>query len=208
VDAEILKDIPVNDQKLQTFAAQIRESRGSGNKIKTVKDIVLCYYSGIQIICIPHKKYANAASLGKHLTCPASTTELETTLLIRQYYRLHKAITDATNTACSYRRNSEILMNSDELDSFLADAFNHFSYHPNIPFNFLSAAFKRNPVRSTFATHILDMAILMMHSDIPYKSSGEVFQELSEFVASCILLEVCRKSYPQKCMQVATTFEV
>jgi len=159
----------------------IEQWRERDKEIVTLKDLVLCYYSGIQIICIPHTKYSDSPSI-----------------LITQYNKLHKAITTATTVTRLRRREAELLMNSEELDIYFGYAFDHFSINPNIPFNFLSAAFHHNPVRATFKTHILKTAIYCMNT-YPFDSGAEIFDYLAPLVASSILLDVCRKSYPQKC---------
>ncbi|KAF8242901.1 hypothetical protein K440DRAFT_563787 [Wilcoxina mikolae CBS 423.85] len=158
----------------------IEQWRERDKEIVTLQDLVLCYYSGIQIICIPHTKYSNSPSV-----------------LITQYNNLHKAISTATTVTRQRRREAELLMNSEELDIYLGYAFDHFSINPDIPFNFLSAAFHHNPVRQTFKTHILRTAICFMNIR-SFDSGAEIFHILAPLVASSILLDVCRKSYPQK----------
>lgn len=159
----------------------IKQWRERDKKIVTLLDLVLCYYSGIQIICIPHIKYSNSPSI-----------------LIAQYNKLHNAISTATTITRQRRRDAELLMNSEELDIYFGYAFDHFSTSPNIPFNFLSAAFHHNPVRATFKTHILKTAIYFMTTR-SFDNGAEMFDLLAPLVASSILLDVCRKGYPQKC---------
>jgi len=159
----------------------IKQWQERNKKIVTLLDLVHCYYCDIQIICIPHTKYSNAPSL-----------------LIMQYNKLHDAISAATTITRQQRREAELLMNSEELDIYFGYAFDHFSTSPNTPFNFLSAAFHHNPVRATFKTHILKTAIHFMTTS-SFNCGAEYFELLAPLVASSILLDVCRKSYPQKC---------
>ena len=180
-DLELSEDVE-NFVEADSFISRvINQWRERNKKVKTLQDLILCYYSGIQIICIPHAKYPNAPSA-----------------LIMQYNKLHKAISTATTVTRKRRSEAELLMNSEELDIYFGYAFDHFSNNPDIPFNFLSAAFHHNPVGSTFKTHILKTAICFTKTQ-SFESGAEIFVLLAPLVAASILLDVCRKSYPQIC---------
>jgi hypothetical protein len=149
--------------------------------IKTLHELILCYYSGIKIICIPHMTSPSAAPL-----------------LLAQYQKLRAEISEAVVQTKKMRIEAELLMNSEELNIYLGDAFNHFSTDATQPFNFLSAAVAHNPVRTTFKTHIINTALRLMETN-SFDAGWKVFVELAPLIASTILLDVCRKEYPQKC---------
>ncbi|KAF8243740.1 hypothetical protein K440DRAFT_663912 [Wilcoxina mikolae CBS 423.85] len=154
---------------------------GKRNKpIATLRELILCYYSGIKMICIPHMKSTSAAPL-----------------LIKQYKKLHGEIQNAMIQTRKMRIEAELLMDSEELNIYLGDAFDHFSSEPSRPFNFLSAAFARNPVRTAFGARVVDVATRLMRTRM-FEAGRKVFKELAPLIASTILLDVCRKNCHQK----------
>ncbi|KAF8538719.1 acyl transferase/acyl hydrolase/lysophospholipase [Trichophaea hybrida] len=150
--------------------------RKRNKPIATLRELILCYYSGIKMICIPHMKTSSAAPL-----------------LITQYKKLRGEIQKAMIQTRKMRHEAELLMDSEELNIYLGDAFDHFSSDASRPFNFLSAAFARNPVRTAFGARVADVATRLMHTRT-FEAGRKVFKELAPLIASTILLDVCRKN--------------
>jgi hypothetical protein len=150
-----------------------------GTDVRTLEDLVRCYYSGIKIVCIPDMESHDAASV------------------IERYQKLRQEIHNAAKTTKKARKKAHLLMNSDELGVYFGYAFDHFSKHALGPFNFLAAAFHRQPVNATFKTHIIKAASCLLETR-SFDTAAELFRTLSPLIASSILLEVCRKGYPQK----------
>lgn len=136
----------------------------------------MCYYSGIKIVCIPHARESP-------------------TIIDRQYKDLYRVIGEGSKKAYDLRIKAGLLMTSEELDVYLRHAFHHFSKSPSKPFNFLAAAFRHNPVPSTFKDHITKAAIHLM-DQLPQESGTGIFKLLAPLVASCILLDASRNRYP------------
>jgi hypothetical protein len=93
-------------------------------------------------------------------------------------------------------------MNSQQLATYLNDAFNHYSSNLSEPFNFIQSAFRRRPVEAYFQSHIIQAAHLLIRTHPSQESltARHTFGGLAPLMASSILLDVCRKGYPQKCM--------
>lgn len=147
-----------------------------GKRITNLKELLMCYYSGIKIVCIPHARESP-------------------TVIDRQYKDLYRVIGEGSKKAYDLRIKAGLLMTSEELDIYLRHAFHHFSKSPSKPFNFLAAAFRHNPVPSTFKDHITKAAIHLM-DQLPQESGTKIFKLLAPLVASCILLDASRNRYP------------
>lgn len=111
-------------------------------------------------------------------------------------------IKDATEKTKKMRTEAELLLDRDALDWYFGYAFDHFSMQPVAPFNFLEAAFHHCPVRSTFRSHIITVAVKYINRHLQVSagtpSASRILVELAPLVASSILLDVCRNGYPQK----------
>lgn len=153
-----------------------------GKNINTLEQLLLCYYSGVKIICIPHA------------LAPPS-------LINRQYRKLYMEIEVASEDSRRIRAGAGLLMNSEELDVYTTYAFEHFSKNPSKPFNFLATAFIHNPVPATFKDHISKIANhLSLRSQKPTDSGEDIFRTLAPLTASYILLDVSRNRYPRRGM--------
>ena len=144
-----------------------------------MRDLVDCYYSGIEVVCIPHHKMA------------------EGPLVVEQYQKLYGAIERAVKKTGDVRNVNSLLWNWNELEMYLGYAFDHYGQHPTKPFDFLHAAFRHFPVRSNFHTHILLVALRLKNPNT-IANNVDVFDTLAPLVSSSILLDVCRKRLPNK----------
>lgn len=160
--------------------------RTRGKKISSLKELILCYYSGFKIICIPAVKFQSPS------------------LIKQQYQKLHDEIKRASENSRKARKSSGLLMSSEELEYYLEHAFDHFSKHPTAPFNFLSAALLYNPVTTTFKHHICTLTVYLM-ACFPNASGRELFRKIAPPVASSIFLSAHRSRYPRRRMYTATT---
>jgi len=154
----------------------------------TMRDLVDCYYSGIEVVCIPHHKMA------------------EGPLVVEQYRKLYSAIAGAVKSTGEVRTVNSLLWNWNELEMYLGYAFDHYGQHPTKPFDFLNAAFRHFPVRSNFHTHIL-LAALRLKNSNTIVLNIDVFNILAPLVSSSILLDVCRKRLPNKRTSLPTSAE-
>lgn len=163
----------------------VEKWRNLGKTINNLEELLMCYYSGIKIVCIPHAKESPA-------------------VIEQQYKVLYRVMEEGSQKAYDLRIKAGLLMTSEELDIYLRHAFHHFSKNPSKPFNFLAAAFHHNPVSSTFKDHIAKAAVHIM-TQSPQMSGTDMFKLLAPLVASCILLDAFRSRYPHG-GQAATIF--
>lgn len=85
-----------------------------------------------------------------------------------------------------------MLSNSEDLQSYLQLAFDHFSQNLDEPFNFVEVALKINPIPSDFSGSIVKVAVTIKDHH-PLWDVGETFETLTTMVASCIMLDIHRQ---------------
>ena len=166
-----MSDIAGASERVDDFRryADIWESRG--RRISSMKELLECYYSSVTVVRIPTKgRYG---------------------LLHQQVRELHGQIASKCKTALSIKRRVRMLPNSDDLQTYLQSAFDHFSKNLNDPFNFVQVALRNNPIPLDFGGNILKLAISILEH--PLELDGpDLFKALSPIVASCIMLDIVR----------------
>lgn len=85
-----------------------------------------------------------------------------------------------------------MLLDAEELQSYLQCAFDHFALELDRPFDFVQASFSNSPIPLDFGGNILKLAINFMHVWEDKADIRVIFQELSYMVASCIMLDSVR----------------
>jgi hypothetical protein len=141
-----------------------------GKQIRTMKDLLLCYYSSVRVVRIPKK--------GRYM------------LIDDQISKLHQEITMSCSWSYYAKRKARMLSNSDELHVYLQSAFEHFSLNLDKPFNFIEVAMKNNPIPLDFGGNILRLAVAI--KEVCRFDGPRIFRELSTMVASCTLLDCVR----------------
>jgi hypothetical protein len=111
-----------------------------------------------------------------------------------QVTKLHKTIVQRCTESYLAKRTARMLSTSEELDVYVQAGFDHFSKRLDKPFNFVEVAIRNNPIPDDFASHIVQLAILML-PQFPKDLQGasELFTKLSNMVASCIFLNCVLK---------------
>src|SRR5438045_8905726 len=79
-----------------------------------------------------------------------------------------------------------MLLNAEELQSYLQCAFDHFARTLDVAFDFVEASFFNNPIPLDFGGNILKLAINMMEQET-HSEARLIFNKLSDMVASCIM---------------------
>ncbi|KAF2128735.1 hypothetical protein P153DRAFT_340903 [Dothidotthia symphoricarpi CBS 119687] len=150
-----------------------------GRHIGSILDLISCYYSTFKVVRIPYK--------GRY------------TLLDAQIRLLHKMIAKACDRSSQTKRSANMLSNSDELNVYLRAAFEHFSNTLDRPFNFMTVSLQNNPIPDDFGGHILQLAIAIQ-SNGRHNKSAWIFENLSELVASSVMLDCIRhrKGLPEE----------
>jgi hypothetical protein len=143
---------------------------GQGFRIRTIKDLLERYYSSITVVRIP--------VAGRYM------------MIDQQVTKLHGVITRLCVKSYNAKRRSRMLSNSESLNTYLECAFDHFSQNLHTPFNFMDMSFKINPISLDFGGHVLKLAVAMK---VRYEDPRRLFDELSQMVASCILLDCVRR---------------
>lgn len=147
-----------------------------GKHVKTMEDLIKCYYSSINVVRIPAK--------GRYM------------LINEQIEKLHERITIACDDAFRTRELVRMLPHVDELNEYLQAGFKHFSKRLDVPFNFVEIAVRNHPVPQNLGDHISNLAA-DMHRKLDYRDDpSPIFESLAPFVASCLLLDAVRGRRP------------
>jgi hypothetical protein len=149
--------------------------RLKGKRIRTMEELIKCYYSSISVVRIPAK--------GRYM------------LINDQLGKLHDRIIHDCDAAFSARQRVRMLPHADELNEYLEAGFNHFSKRLDVPFNFVEIAVRNHPVPQNFGDHVSNLAADMQQKH-EYHDATIIFEELSPFVASCLLLDAVRGRRP------------
>jgi hypothetical protein len=78
-----------------------------------------------------------------------------------QVKKLRTEILRASQTVRERKISLRMLLNSQELESYLQDAFKHFSRSIDDPFDFVQVAFANRCIPTTFGGNILELAVAM-----------------------------------------------
>ncbi len=85
-----------------------------------------------------------------------------------------------------------MLLDAEELQSYLHFAFDHFADTLATPFDFVQASFSNSPIPLDFGGNILKLAINLMEVWEDRVDGRTIFEELSYMVASCIMFDAAR----------------
>ncbi len=111
-----------------------------------------------------------------------------------QIRKLSSGITTASIAARSVRYEVRMLLDVEDLQAYLQEAFIHYSNTLESPFDFVQASFRNSPIPPDFGGNILKLALNIMNSLKSEKriDTPRIFSELSYMVASCIMLDSAR----------------
>ncbi|KAF2756983.1 hypothetical protein EJ05DRAFT_49848 [Pseudovirgaria hyperparasitica] len=168
----ILDDLAPTVNQNETFMKWAQYWRERGKMIETLEHLVLCYYSSIQIIRIP--------------------SDGRPQLMQTQIEKLYSGTSAACTASRCARMELRMLFDVEELESFLQDAFNHYSTTLNSPFDFVQASFRNSPIPPDFGGNILKLAVTLMEMTCNKLSGPQILHELSYMIASCIMIDSSR----------------
>lgn len=142
--------------------------RQRGVEIRNVEDLIARYYCSFTVVRIPDK--------GRY------------TLMDKQVGTLRNVIDGDCHKSYEAKRRARMLCNSDDLNVYLQAAFDHFTTSLDVPFNFIDASLRVNPLPENFGDHIVGLAkAIKKKFDFP----GQwIFGHLGSIVASCIMLDL------------------
>jgi hypothetical protein len=106
-----------------------------------------------------------------------------------QVIRLYSSIQWACGAARQRKAALRMLLDAEELQSYLQCAFEHYARTLDFPFDCVEASFTLSPIPLDFGGNILKLALNLMDAVM---DAQVIFQELGYMVASCIMLDSVR----------------
>ena len=174
VDTATKKLLSDADQSLELnpdISQHVRYWRDQGRNIRSAKDLINCYYSTIKVVRIPEK--------GRYM------------LINQQVKRLQDHIAYCCRGSHEGKIQARRDLNADELGECLQSGLDHFTDTLYEPFDFLAFSWGLNPIPPGFEGNILRLALAI--KDFRRFLLGEdLFNHLSNMVASCIMLDYVR----------------
>ncbi|KAK8254092.1 hypothetical protein IWZ00DRAFT_435915 [Phyllosticta capitalensis] len=169
---DMLKSLEKTVDQNETFKQAAQYWRERDRQIETVEQLMLCYYSSIQVIRIPRQRRPK--------------------LVHEQIGNLYNAIREACLAARLQREELRMLLEVEELQCYLDQAFDHFARVVDKPFDFVSASRLHSPIPLDFGGNILKLVLKVMDTWQDKTKPKQVFDVLSYVVASAIMLDVAR----------------
>ncbi|KAI0863768.1 hypothetical protein F4860DRAFT_521823 [Xylaria cubensis] len=125
-------------------------------------------------------------------------------LMEEQVGKLYDGILTACISARCARYQARMLLDVEDLNDYLQEAFNHYSNTLESPFNFVQASSRNSPIPPDFGGNILKLALDMMAILKPeqHTDARPIFSELSYMVASCIMLDSARHNNKGSASQI------
>lgn len=144
-----------------------------GRRIRSVLDLIHCYYSSFKVVRVPTK--------GRYQ------------LLDDQVKKLHQLIHRSCIGSFETKQAARMQLDSDELEVYIQSAYEHFTSEAGLtePFDFRQISLRHNPIPRDFGGHILELAVKLQSSQ-PSIGGHWVFQILCPLVASSIVLNCTR----------------
>lgn len=122
-------------------------------------------------------------------------TDMQPNLVLEQAHKLYAEIEKSCRNARERKSSLRMLLNADELQSYLQDAFDLYCQSLDVPFDFVKASFLHNPIPFNFGGNILKLAVAMMKQGKNLHARA-IFSKLGNLVASCIMLDAVRHNIP------------
>ena len=145
--------------------------QGHDKTIKTAEDLLKCYYSTFRVVRVPEK--------GRYMLIDQQIRKLQTEISL----------------CCrgSHRRKLQARrdLKTDELGECIQNGLDHFTASLDVPFDFLAFSWSQNPIPPGLEGNILRLALLIRSTQRNFKGQN-IFQHLSQMVASCIMLHYIR----------------
>lgn len=154
------------------FKQQVEFWNDRGREINTVGQLVRSYYSSIRVVHVPAEGKPN--------------------LILQQTQKLYDEIHQASQSAREQKAGLRMLLGADDFQPYLEQAFDHFARDLNMPFDFVQASMASSPIPHDFGGNILKLAIQIMACWEDKAKGHTIFEELSNVVASSIMLDAAR----------------
>ncbi|KAF2173984.1 hypothetical protein M409DRAFT_62174 [Zasmidium cellare ATCC 36951] len=159
-----------DDHEFKTLAANWK--RGTDDEITNTYALLHKYYSSFTVVRVP-------SGAGRF------------TLLEQQAGVLQRVIEDKCAESFIVKNRYHMPVTSDGVTRYLQAGFDHFAKTLDIPFDFIKAELKNNPLPEDFADHI--WALLLMILQLPALQPEQIMDTLGKYVASCIQLDAMQR---------------
>jgi hypothetical protein len=169
--AEVLKDYRNSIHQVPYFRHLAQEWRLRGRKIRTISHLIHRFYSSFKVVRIPINGRPD--------------------LLLSQMSSLRLILEECCSNSHQSKRMARLLPDSEVLELFFQEAFDHFSTSLRRPCNFVEASLQTNPISKDIGGNFLQLAIDMQNKSRKMRGAS-IFEPLSEVVASCLLLHCLR----------------
>lgn len=120
---------------------------------------------------------------------------MQPNLVLEQANKLYAEIEKGCQNARERKSGLRMLLDAEELQNYLQDAFDLYCRSLDVPFDFVQASFLHNPIPFNFGGNILKLAIAMLKEEKKPQARA-IFSKLGNLVASCIMLDAVRHSIP------------
>ncbi|KAH8684241.1 hypothetical protein BGZ60DRAFT_397086 [Tricladium varicosporioides] len=160
------------DQNI-AFAKFAKFWRNRDREIRTVEELLLCYYSAVKVVRLP--------------------TDANLNIVHQQTERLYEEIKAGCKAAQNRKSSLRMLLDAENMQEYLQFAFDHYSHSLDVPFDFIQASFLHSPIPSNFGRSILKLAISSIKSQGRLDSKS-IFNKISNLVGSCIMLDAVRNN--------------
>lgn len=113
-------------------------------------------------------------------------------IIQEQTEKLYGEVERGCEVARERKAELRMLLDAEELQSYLQYAFDHFAQTLDVAFDFVQASFFNSPIPLDFGGNILKLAINMVEQETDDADARAIFSRLSYMVASCIMLDSVR----------------
>ena len=172
----ILDDLTRTINRNDTFKKWAQWWREKGRQIDTLEQLVLSYYSSVQILRVPGDGRPK--------------------LMQEQVEKLYDGMLTASIAARSNKASLRMLLDVEDLQAYFQYALTHFSRTLGSPFDFVQASFTNSPIPADFGGNILKLAIHIVDHWQEQANAHSIFSHLSFMVASCIMFDSARNKIP------------
>ena len=145
-------------------------------RINSGEALLMCYYSSVKVIHFPN--------------------EYSPTRMHKQITTFYQVLSQTCQASKKHRADVQMKLNAVAFPLYIRRAFNQFASSLAQSFDFSEAWFDLNPVSFDFRSAILILA-LQVRKNLKI-ADVKLWEEMSDFIASCFLVNKCRTKIPSK----------
>lgn len=162
---------------LREILARLEENLGK--QIRTTKELLEHFYSSVAVVRIPSK--------GRYMQ------------IDEQVGKLYHLISSRCAKSFAHKEKDRMLLNAEKLPQYVTSAYDHFSRHLDMPFDFAEEARRHTPLPKDFGGHMLNLILSMYNAHERRTTNAKaLLQRLCLPIASCIMLAATRDNIQGK----------